>query len=326
MSDLENWLKSIGLDEYAEKFAENRIGVDILRDLTEADLEKLDIPLGDRKRLLRAAAFLNDPDALIAPSVPRTLTNQVERRQLTVMFVDLVGSTALSERLDLDEFRTVIKAFNETVKTVLRQHDGFMAQIQGDGVLAYFGYPRAKEDDPDRAVAAGLSVARAVEGIELELAISLKARVGMATGLVAVGDLIGEGIADRWTATGETANLAARLQSLAEPGSVLVDEVTRKLIGKGFLCDDFGTKFVKGFSEAIQVWRVRKRQLPTTRFESYRHEQLTPFINREEEIQLLHHCWTNTKEASGQSVLISGEPGIGKSRLAKTFCDQISAE
>jgi class 3 adenylate cyclase/tetratricopeptide (TPR) repeat protein len=326
MSDLQDWLKTIGLEEYAEKFAVNRIGADVLCDLTEEDLEKLGIPLGDRKRLLNATALLGGQEGAGTPEAATTFADQVEQRQLTLMFVDLVGSTALSERLDLEEYRAVIKALHETSTAILRDHNGFIAQMQGDGVLAYFGYPQAGEDDAERAVAAGLAIARAVGSIESEPGVSLQARVGIATGLVAVGDLIGEGIAEKWTVTGETPNLAARLQALAVPGAVVANDVTRNLLGNQFVCEYLGLRSLKGFSEPVRVWRVREVQSSNSRFESHHHGHLTPFVGREEEIELFHRRWRNTKAASGQMVLISGEPGIGKSRLAKEFCDQVASE
>lgn len=343
MSDVRHWLETIGLAEYFDKFVENRITADVLPDLTERDLEKLSIPLGDRKKLLKAIASIHalgmgrmpaattslesDPGVLEETDTQTSnLAVRVERRQLTLMFVDLVGSTALSERLDLEDYRAVIQTLHETSAVIIHKHRGFIGQFQGDGVLAYFGYPRAEEDDAERAVAAGLSIVRAVAKIESEPGIFLQARVGIATGLVAVGDLTGEGFAQKSTVTGEAVNLAARLQSLTAPGTVVTSDVTRNLLGKQFVCEQLGIKPIKGLSHSVRIWQVREEQFLTSRFESQRRGHLTPFVGREDELLLLHRCWSAAKSGSGQMVLISGEPGIGKSRLAKEFCDQIASE
>ena len=255
-----------------------------------------------------------------------SLADQVQWRQLTLMFVDLVGSTTLSERLDLEQYCAVIKALHESSIAVLREHNGFIAQFQGDGLLAYFGYPRAEEDDAERAVMAGLAIVRAAGKIESEPGVLLQARVGIATGLVAVGDLIGEGIADKRMVAGETPNLAARLQELAEPGAVVVSDVTRNLLGNQIICEDIGPSSLKGFLEPVRVWRVREVRYMTSRFQSQQRGSVTPFVGREEEIELLHRRWNSARAYRGQTVLISGEPGIGKSRLSEIFCNQIVYE
>jgi class 3 adenylate cyclase/tetratricopeptide (TPR) repeat protein len=343
MDDIRRWLETLGLDEYVDRFATNRISADVLPDLTEDDLEKLAIPLGDRKRLLRAIALLREQRGvgtsevtILSPSEAvsdedgefqdLSLADQVQWRQLTLMFVDLVGSTTLSERLDLEEYCAVIKALHESSITILREHNGFIAQFQGDGLLAYFGYPRAEEDDAERAVMAGLAIVSAAGEIESEPGILLQARVGIATGLVAVGDLIGKGIADKRMVAGETPNLAARLQALAEPGTVVVSDVTRNLLGNQFICEDLGPSSLKGFLEPVRLWRVREVRYTTSRFQSHQRGILTPFVGREEEIELLHRRWNSARECRGQTVLISGEPGIGKSRLSEVFCNQIVYE
>ncbi len=343
MKDVRRWLESLGLDEYVESFSTHRISADILPDLGEQDLEKLGIPLGDRKRLLRAIARLREQRARSTADEAMGLAGDedaggegepddpgagepIEWRQLTLMFVDLVGSTPLSTRLALEEYCAVIRALHERSIEILRRHNGFMAQFQGDGLLAYFGYPRAGEDDAERAVIAGLAIARAVGGIESEPGASLQARVGIATGLVAVGDLIGRGLTDSRLVTGETANLAARLQTIAEPGTVVVSDVTRNLLGKQFACEDLGRRALKGFREPIPVWRVREVRHATSRFHSHQRGTLTSFVDREEEIDLFHRRWQSARAGQGQTVLVSGEPGIGKSRLADVFSRQIEHE
>lgn len=342
MDSLQRLLEKMGLGEYTETFAANRIDVDVLLDLAEEDLEKLSIPLGDRKRFLKAVASLRASADTGGSSTTSSGGNPVaweraedsepesakrlERRQLTLMFIDLVGSTALSAHLDLEEYRDLILKFHETSAATISDHDGFIAQLLGDGVLAYFGYPRAGEDDAERAVSAGLAITRAVGAMESEPGVSLQARVGIATGLVAVGDLTGEGLAEKSAATGETPNLAARLQALAMPGTVVVSDVTQNLLGKQFVCRDLGVRSLKGFSEPVPVWEVTKERFSNSRFESHHHGSLTPFVGREEEIELLHRRWRNTKSGSGQTVLISGEPGIGKSRLTQEFYEQLLSE
>src|SRR5215471_15987812 len=232
-----DWLKGLGLTQYAECFAENDIDVSVLRDLTDADLEKIGIrSLGHRRKLLRAIAALRDieanPPAVAmtseAPTAARSL-DSAERRQVTVMFADLVGSTALSTRMDPEDLRALLLAYENRVAETVHRFDGFVAKYMGDGVLVYFGYPRAHEDDAERAVKAGLGVVEAVGRLDAR-SIKLQARVGIATGLVVVGDQIGEGSAQEQTVVGETPNLAARLQALAEPNTVVIAASTRRLV------------------------------------------------------------------------------------------------
>lgn len=337
MSDLRGWLETQGLEEYADTFASNRIDLDVLADLTEADLEKLSIPLGDRKRLLKAIALRRDVEPIAGEAsaaepqeqgeAPHPATSdRVERRQMTMMFVDLVGSTALSERLDLEEYRKVVQDHHQRCADILSEYNGFIAQVRGDGILAYFGYPHAGEDDAERAATAGLAITRAISSIESEPGVPLQARVGVATGLVAVGDLVGTGIAERWAATGETPNLAARLQEIADPGTVVACGVTRRLLGNHLICEDFGPRSLKGFSDPVEAWRVIEVQGAVLRFESRQSGDLAPFIGRAEEIELLHRRWSSAKTGKGQTVLVSGEPGIGKSRLVKLFFDQVAGD
>jgi class 3 adenylate cyclase len=249
---------------------------------------------------------------------------EAERRQLTVMFCDLVGSTALSARLDPEDLRDVISAYHRIVTETVAGFDGFVAKYMGDGVLIYFGYPRAHEDDAERAVRAGLGVIEAVGRLDTK-SINLKARVGLATGLVVVGDLIGEGSAQEQSVVGETPNLAARLQALAAPATVVIAESTRRQIGTLFEIEDLGPQALVGFSELQRASRVLGESGVLSRFEALRSEA-TPLVGREEELELLLRRWHQAKAGVGRVVLVSGEPGIGKSRLSAAVSQRIEKD
>ena len=238
------------------------------------------------------------------------------------MYCDLVGSTALSARLDPEDLRKVIAAYHRTVANVVSSFDGFVAKYMGDGVLLYFGYPRAHEDDAERAVRAGLDVIGAVGRLVVK-SVELQARVGIATGLVVVGDLIGEGSAQEQSVVGETPNLAARLQALAEPDAVVIAAGTRRLVGDLFEYRDLGAVEVKGLAP-VPAWRVLGLSVVASRFEALRGWALSPMIGRDEEIDLLLRRWARAKAGDGQVVLVSGEPGIGKSRLAAALAERLS--
>jgi class 3 adenylate cyclase len=245
---------------------------------------------------------------------PTHSTSQAERRQLSVMFCDLVGSTALSVRLDPEDLRDVIGAYHTSVAETVARFKGFVAKYMGDGVLVYFGYPQAHEADAEDAVRAGLAVVDAVQ--RLKTGYRLSVRVGIATGLVVVGDLIGSGEAQERGVVGETPNLAARLQALAEPGTVSIDAGTRRLTGDLFEYVDLGRVELKGFAKPIQASRVVRESTVRSRFEALHGAvPLTPLVGREEELELLLRRWHKARSGEGQVVLISGEPGIGKSRL-----------
>jgi class 3 adenylate cyclase len=248
MQQVADWLEKLGVGQYAQRFVENEITLSILPDLTDADLKELGISaLGHRRLLLRAIAELHgidkrtsahpDPTKPAIASEPREIA---ERRQVTVMFSDLVGSTALSARMDPEDLREIISAYQKAVAQTVQRFGGFVAKYMGDGVLVYFGYPQAREDDAERAVRAGLELVQAVGG--LKFSTSLQTRVGIATGLVVVGDLIGAGEAQERGIVGETPNLAARMQGVAEPNTVVIAESTRKLIGSLFELQDLGAK------------------------------------------------------------------------------------
>lgn len=333
MASIQEWLQSIGLDEYAEQFIEARITPDLLPDLTEADLEKLGLPLGDRKRVLRAIAARAAPTESDADARPPaagqhlpSAPDPVQLRQLTVAFIDLVGSTAFSARLDLEDYKDLLRTYHMACTRVINAHGGFVSQYAGDGVIAYFGYPRAQEDDPEQAVLAGLAAIREVAKIPAAGGGSLTARVGVATGQVVIDSLDYEGTGMTPSAMGEIPNLAARLQSLAEPGQVLVSATTRRLLGNEFVCEDAGSRELKGFAERLQVFRVHEVKRSVSRFEARQRGSWTPFVNRDEERALLLRRWAQACTSEGNVVLLSGEPGIGKSRLARELAGQAATE
>ena len=327
MTSTAEWLESIGLGEYAQRFAENAIDLSILRDLTDQDLKELGVLLGHRRKMLRAIAGLGA--AAIAPAGSATQRktesrDEAERRHLTVMFCDLVGSTALSTRLDPEDLREIISAYQKCVAEGVSRFGGFVAQYLGDGVLVYFGYPEAHEDDAERAVRAGLELIEAM--IALKTPASLQTRVGIATGLVVVGDLTGSGEAHERGIVGETPNLAARLQGIAEPNTVVIAEATRRLLGNLFELKDLGAKDLKGVAEPVRAWVALRASAVESRFEALHPSGLTALVGREEETELLLRRWSRTKSAEGQVVLISGEAGIGKSRLTAALLESLAPE
>jgi class 3 adenylate cyclase/predicted ATPase len=316
--DIAGWLHSLGMQQYAAAFRDNAIDTAILPELTAEDLKDLGVSLvGHRRKLLAAIAALR--------SEPVRATPVAERRQLTVMFCDLVGSTKLAARLDPEDLREVIGAYHRAVTDVVAGFDGFVAKYMGDGVLVYFGYPRAHEDDAERAVRAGLGSIDAVGRLDVD-SVKLQARVGIATGLVVVGDLIGEGSAREQSVVGETPNLAARLQALAEPDAVVIAAGTRRLVGDLFEVHDLGAVEVKGIAEPVPAWQVLRPGVVASRFEALRGPALTRLVGRDEEIELLLRRWARAKAGDGQVVLISGEPGLGKSRLAAALEERLHAE
>jgi class 3 adenylate cyclase/tetratricopeptide (TPR) repeat protein len=320
MQSIAHWLNTLGLGQYAQRFADHDIDASILRDLTDQDLEKIGVSLGHRKRILRAIAELR------AGSGPeRGPRNEAERRQLTVMFADLVGSTALATKLDPEDLRKIVGTYQRCCAEVIAKPGGFVARYLGDGVLAYFGYPQAHEDDAERAVRAGLALVAAVAKLDAGPAPALRVRVGIATGLVVVGDLRGEGAAPEHEVVGQTPNLAARLQALAEPDTVVIAGSTRCLLGELFECRALGGKPLKGFDHPVPVWHVVGPSAVDSRFEALRATR-TPLVGRDHEIHLLMRRWPQAKRGDGSVVLITGEPGIGKSRLVQTVLERVSGE
>jgi class 3 adenylate cyclase len=323
--DVAAWLRGLGLERYETAFRDNEIDWDALRKLTAEDLKDLGVVLGGhRRKLLEAIAALRS-ESRPQRSTADQVTPTAERRQLTVMFCDLVGSTALSARLDPEDLREVIGAYHAGIAEVIGRFDGFVAKYMGDGVLVYFGYPRAHEDDTERAVRAGLGLIDAVGRLDVKF-VELQARVGIATGLVVVGDLIGEGSAQEQSVVGETPNLAARRQALAEPDAVVIAAGTRRLVGELFEYRDLGTVEVKGIAAPVPAWQVLRPSAVASRFEALRGSALTRLIGRDEEIDLLLRRWARAKVGDGQVVLISGEPGLGKSRITAALEERLHAE
>lgn len=320
-----DWLKRLGLGQYEAAFRDNEIDASVLPDLTDDDLAKLGVPLGHRKRLLKAIAAL-DSAALDRAAPDGAAPDGAERRQLTVMFSDLIGSTALSARLDPEDMRAVIGAYHRQCAAAIERQGGFVAKYMGDGVLAYFGYPRAHEDDAERAVRAGLDLAAAVPSLATPAGAPLAVRVGIATGTVVVGDLVGSGDAQERGVVGETPNLAARLQAIAEPGAVVIAEGTRRLLGDLFDLADLGPRDLKGIAGPARAWAVLRAGAAESRFDALRAGTMIALVGREEECDLLARRWARVKAGEGQVVQIGGEAGIGKSRLAAALMARIAGE
>src|SRR6266849_4156895 len=310
--DVGGWLRKLGLEQYEAAFRENKIDDTVLPSLTAEDLKDLGVGfVGDRRKLLdaiaalRAGASAPTPLSDAPPATDEAATDTAERRQVTVMFSDLVGSTALSARMDLEDLREVISAYQTCVAETVRRFGGFVARYLGDGVLIYFGYPAAHEDDAERAVRAGLALIDAVA--TLPAPEPLQVRIGAATGLVVVGDLVGSGEAQERGIVGETPNLAARLQGIAEPNMVVIAEATRKLLGNLFDVEDLGAQDLKGIGGPVRAWAVLRPASVESRFEALHASGLTDLVGREEELELLLRRWSKAKTGDGQVVLLSGE-------------------
>jgi class 3 adenylate cyclase len=329
MPEIADWLQKLGLGQYAQRFAENDISFAVLPDLTDQHLKEMGLSLGHRLRLLRAIAELPSrgkeaPKPVVAAAASTVPQETAERRQVTVMFSDLVGSTALSARMDPEDLREVISAYQRCVAETVQRFSGFVAKYMGDGVLIYFGYPQAHEDDAERAVRSGLELVVAVGALKTHA--PLRTRVGIATGLVVVGDLIGSGASREQAIVGETPNLAARLQGIAEPNSVVIAESTRKLVGSLFELEDLGAQDLRGISGPVTAWAALRRSLIESRFDALHAGALTELVGREEELEQLLRRWSKANTGQGQVVLLSGEAGIGKSRLTAALLECLAAE
>src|SRR6516162_3516590 len=331
MQQIADWLEKLGLSEYAQRFAENDIDFTILGDLTDQDLEKIGIAsLGHRRKLLRAIANLETIEkgtpavGVASPAAPLP-PDAAERRQVTVMFSDLVGSMALSAHMDQQDLRGIIFAYQKCVTETVHSFDGFVARYMGDGVLVYFGYPLAHEDDAERAVQAGLETIAAVSALKTRAV--LQTRVGIATGVVVVGDLIGSGETQERSIVGKTPNLAARLQRIAEPNTVVICDSTRRRLGNLFELKDLGPRNdLKGLGQAVRAWAALRASSVASRFEALHASGMTALVGREEEFELLRRRWERAKNGEGQVVLLSGEAGIGKSRLTAALLEGLVAE
>ncbi|WP_024514375.1 adenylate/guanylate cyclase domain-containing protein [Bradyrhizobium sp. Tv2a-2] len=330
--DVGSWLRRLGLEQYEAAFRENEIDGEVLPSLTAEDLKELGVAsVGHRRKLLDAIAALRagvsapPPLSEAPPATDKAGKDTAERRQVTVMFSDLVGSTSLSARMDPEDLREIISAYQTCVAGAVRRFEGFVAKYMGDGVLNYFGYPQAHEDDAERAVRAALEAIAAVGA--LKLSVPLQTRVGIATGMVVVGDLIGSGEAQERGIVGETPNLAARLQGVAEPNAVVIAESTRRLLGNLFELKDLGPQDLKGIPGNIRAWAALRSSSAEGRFEAlHAGRRLTELIGRQEEQDVLLRRWSMAKTGQGQVVLLSGEPGIGKSRLTAAVMEELASE
>lgn len=332
--DIAKWLIGLGLQQYEEAFRDNDIDAEILPKLTPEDLMAIGInSVGHRRKLIEAIADLGTRRTITINAESQVVLNQTahrahdaERRHLTVMFVDLVGSTALSGRLDPEDMRTVITRYQNTVAGLVTRFEGHVAKYMGDGVLCYFGWPNAHEDDAERAVRAGLAITAAVKDVETPEEEPLSARVGIATGLVVVGDLIGAGAAQEQAVVGDTPNLAARLQGIALPGQIVLAEPTRRLLGDLFDFTHLDGQCLKGIAGQTQAYRVIAERFAESRFEARASGKMSNMVGRDHELALMLERWKQSKAGEGQLVLLSGEAGIGKSRLTRGMIDAVSAE
>lgn len=329
--DIDAWLRGIGLAQYAEQFRSHDIDADLLRRLSDTDLKEIGVAsLGHRKKLLEAITAIGPEPAAgtASPAAAATasITSAVERRHLTVMFVDLVGSTALSAELDPEDLSQLIRAYQSTVADEIARFEGHIAQFLGDGVLAYFGWPRAHEDEAERAVRAALSVTAAVARVQTPAAMSLQTRIGIATGMVVVGDRIAEGSGQRYAVVGETPNFAARLQAIAEPGTVVIAEATRHLLGDQFALRAVGAQTFKGIADPARAFVVLGERVLESRFAARQSGGPAPVVGRDQELALLVERWHQASAGEGQVVLLSGEAGIGKSRITEAVIGAARAE
>jgi class 3 adenylate cyclase len=335
--DIAHWLRTLGLERYEAAFRKNDVGAVVLPSLTAEDLKELGVTsVGHRRQLLEAIAVLRTEAMSEGGPAGRALpiatsandgksASTAERRPVTVMFCDVVGFTALSSRLDPEDLSAVIRSYQSCIAETIPRFGGFIARYVGDGVLIYFGWPEAHEADAEQAVRAALAVVDAI-GQTASQTESLQIRIGIATGLVVVGESIGTGEARQQTAIGETPNLAARLQSIAEPNGVVVDAATRRQIGGLFNCRHLGLIALKGLPELVPSWQVIEQAAIESRFQALHASTATPLIGRDEEFELLLRRWRQAKEGEGQLVLLSGEPGIGKSRLIAALEERLCLE
>lgn len=334
--DIPEWLTQLGLEQYASAFAENEVNEDILPDLTSEDLKELGVQkIGHRRKILSAIAKSNSQeiDSIESKHLSVSLNqpkdrvpDQAERRQLTVMFVDLVGSTELAIRFDPEDMRDLITTYQDTVAGIVSRFEGFVAKFMGDGVLCYFGWPRANEDDAERSVRAALAIVERVRKISMPDGQYAASRIGIATGVVIVGDLIGSGATQEAAVVGETPNLAARLQGVASHNEVVLSASTKSLLGFVFDLQSLGPQSLKGIANNVEAFVVAGEKASTSRFEARRSQELTPIVGRSQELDLIAHCWSQTCAGHGKMVLVIGEAGIGKSRVVQAAIDAVSED
>ncbi len=327
MDDLAQWLRSHGLEQYAQVFAANDVDRTLLAELTEGDLEKLGLSLGHRRKLLQAlkAHDAGAPAARPAttPTVPAPSPHDAERRQVTVLFCDLVGSTALSQALDPEDMGAFVRRCHAVTSDAIERFDGFVAKFMGDGVLAYFGYPQASEDAAEQAVRAALALRAAISALRTPHGDAVHSRIGIATGMVVVGEVVGAGASLEHSIAGDTPNLAARLQAEAKPDSILISPRTAQLLTRRFELADLGTRTLKGFDAPARVFEVLGEAPAESRFAASRAATTGQLIGREAELAFLLDRWSRASSREGQAVIVTGEAGMGKSRLVDTMLKSI---
>lgn len=318
MGELHRWLAQVGLEELFEALSAHDVGVDILAELTDADLREIGLSLGQRRRLLRAIAAGVEAQPMTAED-SRAATGEAERRQMTIVFCDMVGSSSLASRLDPEDMFLVMASYQRCCSEVIKHFGGYIAQYLGDGVLAYFGFPLAREDDAERAVRAGLALVETVQRLKPRPDVNLHARIGIDTGLVVIGDLLASGAGNDDNVVGDTPNRAARLQGVAPTDGVAISDNTRRLLGHLFEVAELKAGTLKGFDSSFGVWQVLGEGKAQGRFEARSAAGLTPMIGREHELQMMLQRWRVARGGEGQVLLLTGEAGIGKSRLVDTL-------
>lgn len=337
LNTVATWLKEMGLQRYQAAFEEAEIDFEILRDLEEEDIRELGLPIGPRRKIWTAIKQLKSGNSQVQPArepaappeevrAETAPPSEAERRHMTVMFVDLVGSTEMTSRFDPEDMRHLITNYQGIVARVVKQLDGYVAKYMGDGVLCYFGWPKANEDDAERAVRAGLAMIEEVAQQTDPDGVPLSTRVGIATGIVVVGDLIGSGAAQEAAVVGETPNLAARLLSVAAPNELVMPKETQRLLGNSFRVSSRGLHELKGIARPVEVIAVIGGRERESRFAAKQQGDLTPIVGREQELRLINECWNKAVAGNGQLVLVSGEAGIGKSRIVKAVSDHVGSE
>jgi class 3 adenylate cyclase/tetratricopeptide (TPR) repeat protein len=336
--DIRGWLDQLGLVRYADLFEGQEIDLSILPELSEADLVELGLPLGPRRKIQKgvialrgdAPAFTQgQPVTAHTVRIPGELPGEsAERRHLTVMFADIVGSSAMSARLDPEELREIMRAFQDVCKIAVDYYQGYIARFMGDGVLAYFGFPLAHEDDPERSVRAGLKLIAMVADLDERLCagkdVKLQVRVGISTGPVVVGDLIGDGASIERSVVGETPNIAAKIEAGAPPGSVAIGEDTRRLLGNLFETEELPSRMLEGFGKPVRLFRVISERKGVSRFQASRVGVKARFVGRRNELTVLQESWLSICSSNGRAVLVTGEAGVGKSRITEEFLSQIA--